>query len=167
MSQFRDVAAAVETQLNDDSVKFQYGRDELAKHEQKRRIVWVRKLGVFEAPKNQGGKSVNGSGGVEQRIRIAFMKVEEVEAHIYAENEDSCEVLFDAVLAAIKRVGVWILQPVRYEWQTELDGISASRQRQPKIMLVLQSRILVADEESTLVVITDIQHSCKLNGEQG
>lgn len=148
-TKFELIVDAIHAQLADPTVLRQTGRLSIRENAPTRRIVWVREPGEVTPPRNIGGKL---SGGV--RYRQVYTREELVEAHLYAENEETIELLLDGLLAAIHLVGGPSIKPSRYEWETETERGAAHLSSQPKIRLELTFMIPVFDERLPLTPLT-------------
>lgn len=136
------------------------GRKYLAKHDQKRRMVWVPVDSPVEPPKTTGGRRV-GTGATQTVVVDAFIRVETVEVFIFAEDEDTIEALFDNLLGVMKRVISGGLLAGPYRWLTEEDGGSGWVLRQPAIMCRFSFRIPVPRESKAVVILTGEDHTCE------
>lgn len=171
MSVLTDIVADIHGTLNDASVKALLGRKALTKHEQTRRVVWIRGTGSrVSRPVDVGGKLVTNNDATQDRHAPIYTMQESVEAHIYAEDEDACEQLFSNLLAAMKTALGSAWEPGRYEWQTETgsDGVNTGYAvRGCKIQFDSTWMIPSTGEIKPLTILTDQTHVCKIESPDG
>src|SRR5690348_8841841 len=120
-TRLREVAEDVHALLNaaltpEDQVKDCHDRVALTQHQQQRRIVWLTEGGTTEPPKQAGGRRP--TDGTEYRIVACRVRVERVEAHLFAESRERTEELLDAVIAALCQT-LQVVEIPGYEWITE------------------------------------------------
>lgn len=148
-TKFEQIVEAIHAELNDPTVLRQTGRLAVKENQQLRRVVWIREPSDITPPRNVGGKL---AGGV--RYRQVYTREERVEAHVYAEDEDTIELLLDNLLGAMHVVGGPSIQPSKYAWETERAEGAAHLTSQPKIQLELTFMIPVFDERRPLTPLT-------------
>lgn len=153
--------AAIESALNDPSVKFQLGRIKNQENTQLRRVVWVRAGGTVQPPERTGAKLNSGS-----RVKQAYTLDDRVEAHIYAEDDDLTEQLMHNVLAALNRAAGRSIVPLSYRWPTEEDGKADISLRQPKVVLLFEIHVPVLDVIESLTTIAAFNHTGTMDGEE-
>ncbi|MBA2724282.1 MAG: hypothetical protein H0U56_15620 [Methylibium sp.] len=139
-------------------MRMQRGRVALAEETQLRRIVWVRAPSRIEATTRAGGTL---QGTTEQdRIKYAYVRVEHVEAHLYAETEDAAELLLDQVLGVLADLLGPSVVPTGYTWVTETEEGAGIAVRQPKIRLDVTVRMPASKEVHPLIEATLQDHMC-------
>lgn len=159
-SRLERAARKIHDELGDPSVECAIGRNELARHGQKRRIVWVHGQGRVERPRQAGGRVV-GSEANGTRQTATWMRLEAVEVHIYAEDERAIDELFDRLLVAIDEA---YPNPeiTGYTWTTDEPGQNGLTLRQPKIVLLLMLRFPVIAEIQQLAPLQGESHECMI-----
>lgn len=146
----------VHTELDDDSVVHYVGRRFLAAHKQQRAVVWVPVSSPIEPATRAGGRTIDG-----QRRSDVFTRIESFEAHIYAENNETVDLLFDALLGACKRTVHTSMNVGRYSWASEEQDGTNWTLRQPKIVCQIAFQMPVAREQLKLHEITLQDHTCE------
>lgn len=176
-SRLEQLSDHVEGILKDPTVKFFVGKKFLANHEQRRRVVWTRsdqESRVEKNPRNAGGQKFDENGKPKKENEVAetqtetreiqgLRRVEAAEFHLYAEGPAELDDLWDAFLAAFRKIpGVITVnenQGITYVIQ-ELD---AETERQPKLTAIIYFYIPVATETKKLVKITSVTHTCDID----
>jgi len=153
------ISEAVHDKLADASVLRLLGRPAIAEHEQSRRVVWVNEPSRVEPAKATGGTRVASASGVgDDRIRKVYTRQQVLSLHIYAEDAEQTEILFDGMLAAMHLAyGAGII-PGSYEWESERADIAGNALRQPKIRLEIVVMMPVSDEAKGLRTIDQFIH---------
>jgi hypothetical protein len=155
-SQLEVSTIQVHQTLNDSSVARRWGAFRLKGIDQKRRVVWVRVTSPLEAPKQGNGQQQNGETG--QRFGLACIRVQNVDAHVYAETEARCDHLLKQVMAAIAQTvpqHVFISE----DWPLETEE-NASSTRYAKAVLRVQFRLTVANVIQPLRLVAGEGHEC-------
>jgi hypothetical protein len=156
------LAEAAHAALGDSSIKLLFGRKHLTDHEQRRRIVWLHAPSSIAKPDRTGhtlvGTDVNG-----QRMRAAWMRSENAEIHIFAEDAGKLDApntgLFDRFLVALEEADPRV-QFNGYSWPSDAPQEAGHTQRQPWIRLLASFRFPVTDQRNQLVVVTAETHEC-------
>jgi hypothetical protein len=161
-TRLQELVTAIHATLNDASVAARVGRVYLDEHDQARRVVWVREGGDVEPPKQAGGRLVPGAtpDDPDFRVRACKIRVERVQAHIYAEEEDLAENLLDAIIAAVC-LTVPTVRMTGYDWVTEEAEHAGRTLRTSKVVLKMQGfRLPVPDEIRQLEPVQAVDHVC-------
>jgi hypothetical protein len=167
MSIFGGIVDSIHAKLNDATVKKLLGRKALSEHQQQRRIVWIRRPSPVVNPQNVGGKL---TASTTQRTRTAYVIEQAIEANIYAESEDTLEVLVGNLLAAISLVLGPRAQKMVVDWETETDAPGVAKGhlvRGCKALLLLSIAVPVTDEIAELVTIEEQGHDGNFENAQG
>lgn len=158
-SRLEDITIEIHERLNDATLERRFGRKELQHHDQERRIVWVRVLSPIDTPKRAGATMV--VGDPEHRVNVCQIRVETVEAHIFAETDELIDQLLDNVIAAcwltLQSVAV---QFTNYSWVSQYENEAGETLRTEKVVLRLSFRLPVPEEIKQLTPITEISHVC-------
>lgn len=157
ISRLEEFTVSIHETLADSSVKRLFGRKSLAHQEQARRIVWVRTRGDIEAPRQAGGREVPPAttppGGTTYRVRACCLRIERVEAHIFAEDDEKLDALLDNLLAAI-----YLTIPTPsfsgFAFPSQEEGKDGESLRTQKCVLTVAFRCPVPDEIKPLAPIT-------------
>jgi|WetSurMetagenome_2_1015567.scaffolds.fasta_scaffold18131_2 hypothetical protein len=146
---WRQVGEAVHTKLGDETVKALYGRTELYKHEQLRRVVWIPVSSTISPPRNVGGKVRTDENGHRVSNNSVYTFEYALEAHLFAADEEQTELLaLDLLVASYERFQA-SAQPRSLVWQTEQEGSGGATKRQPKAVLTIVFRLPVLMQRST------------------
>lgn len=153
------LAEKIHEQLNDQTVKSAFGRKEVARNDQRRRVVWVPVGGPLTPPEKRSAGTVVPNGTGQARRHDVVLRQERVQVHVTAESDESLEQLFENLLAAI---GLTIPRPTwhEYRWVTEEEGQAGDSLRVPKIRFEITIQLPVAEEIKPLTVVTGEDHTC-------
>jgi hypothetical protein len=157
MTRLEEFATDVHAVLGDDTVKPYFDATALQEHKQQRRIVWVTPGGTTEAPRQGGGRPP--VDGTQFRIQACRMRVENVDAHVYAENRETTEVLLDNLIAAVC-LTLAVVEIPTYTWETEEIGNAGRTLRIAHCILRIYLRLPVPDQIRPLLPITGIEDEC-------
>jgi hypothetical protein len=150
MSRISDFVSAVATELDDDSVDFVIGKAKEGQHGQRRRVHWYRLGGEIEKNTRQGGTLTDTE---TTRTVAVWQREERIVARIFAESEDTIDVLLDNLIVAIDRTaGVSAFTKADYIWHE-----NEIAQRAPMVELEFRLALPVADEITALVVIEAVE----------
>ena len=158
------LAILIHEQLADPTVKRLMGRKNLTVGEQPRRIVWIHSPSTVDLPDQAGGELL-GENANGERHRFVWLRLENVEIHVFAENEETVEQLFDKLLGAIA-VKVPRVRMDGYTWTNDEEGQAGFNERQAKIVLRCAFRLKVSDEQKPLAPVTGTEHNCQLITEE-
>lgn len=153
-------AASIEAELNDPSVAFIVAgnlKNEGLNH-QRRRVHCYRLGGTIEAPERAGGTVVethpleadaNIFDAGKSRVPTVWNRREHIELRIFAESEETLDVLLDNIITAIDRSAPnGGIEWEEYTWIENEIG-----QRQPMIPLRLWAMFPVAEEIKKLTIL--------------
>jgi hypothetical protein len=156
-TRLEEFATAVHAALGDPSVKAYFDATALQEHKQRRRIVWVTPGGTTETPRQSGGMPP--SDGSKMRIQACRVRVENIDAHIYAENRETTEILLDNLIAAV----CLTINPAEmptYTWETETLDNAGRTLRIAHCILRIYLRLPVPDEIKQLFPIRGVEDEC-------
>jgi hypothetical protein len=173
MSDLEVVTVRIHRQLNDPSVQRVFGAMGLHQHAGGRRIVWVRVQSPVEPPKQAGGRmqSRQGAQGEQpkpqdgSRWRLARVRVQTVDAHIYGEDDGVIDETIKNLIAAVETE----CPQVNYifeDWPLDTEEM-ANLTRYPKAVLRMQIRLTVSDEVLPLKPALGEAHSCGILRDDG
>lgn len=131
-----------------------WGKEDLAKKEQIRRIVFVPSPSSVEMPRTAGGFPLEVDGEMT-RSSDAAVRVENHECHLFGENEEVVDKAFDAFIASAKRVLEQHVIFGEYEWDP-----SALADRGACIVFAVAFRLPAPAERAPLIPITAELHQC-------
>jgi hypothetical protein len=170
MSDLELVTVKIHQQMNDPRVARGWGHKDLDKHAAAPRVVWVRQQSPIESPKQAGGRLQGKQGEQEgtgvpvaqdgSRWRIARVRVQTVDVHLYGRTEAETDRLLKNVIAAIETA--W--PQVSYIFE---DWTEDSHTHLPKAVMRLQLRLTVADEVQPLKLVEGEAHECGILQEDG
>lgn len=152
-----EFATEVHALLNDATVKKCDDVASLQRHEVRRRITWLTPGGTTEPPRQAGGRAP--SDGTAYRIQACRIRVEHIDAHIFAESREMTERLLDNVIAASCTVAR-VLEIPSYRWETEERENSGKVLRAHECILRINLRLPVPEQILPLVAITSQDHEC-------
>lgn len=144
MSRFTDLIDTFETEFNDSSVTFVVGNENKRRRGSRRRIHFYRTGGPIVTHSRTGGTKV----GIE-RVTCSFERRGVIEAHIFAESDDTSETILDNLIATIYRTLELGFEFLGYDWDD--DQVN---QRGPYIILRFSVAHPVPNENSELVTLT-------------
>lgn len=157
MSRFSDFVDKIENELNDSSVKFvKSSPDRAGQHGPRRRIHFYLSGGDIEKTSQAGGRIVD---GYQVRAPVVYERLERIEIVVFAENQDTLDVLIDNLINAIDHSspnGGVLFSSYEYDY----DQYS---KRIPIIRMVVEVKLPVTDEQKDLVIITDESHICRFD----
>lgn len=156
-SRLEQLTLDIHETLNDATVEHRFGRKHLEHHDQERRIVWVRAPSRLEEPRQAAARKVVGT--TEYRVTTCVDRMDAVEAHIWAEDDESIDQLLDNLVAAIcltQRFMAW--GGYTYASQEPKEGGETARTE--KIILRVSFRLPVPEEIKPLKVIIGLDHEC-------
>lgn len=173
MSGLELVTVEVHRQLNDPTVARVFGAKGLSQHGQPRRVVWVRTQSPIESPKQAGGRQQGQQGQQGEqpkpqqgsRWRLARVRVQTVDAHIYGEHDGAIDSILKNVIAAVERAWPQVTY-IFEDWPQDTEA-NANLTHYPKAVLRMQLRITVADEVQPLRPVVGEEHECGLLLEDG
>src|SRR5690606_23692469 len=116
-TRLKRIARQVHEALDDLSILDRHDRNALAEHSQLRRIVWLTEGGTGEAARQAGGRPA--SHAPDLRCVSTWVRIENAQAHIYAEDRATCELLLDRVIAALDETCGPSFAGFSYRWVTE------------------------------------------------
>lgn len=159
------LAEATHEALGDKTVKLLFGRENLKGHEKLRRIIWCHAPSSIEKADHTSGRVEGfetnaGGNSVGKRFRSFWLRIENAEIHIYAENDGATDRLFEALLNAIANVAPDARMSAGYVWPSDLPNEAGHNQRQPWIVLRCGFPLNVVEEEKQLFVVTGQEHDC-------
>ena len=145
----------------DTSVAFSFGELKRAHHAQRRRVVFVRTGGALESPRNVGGVWVSDSF---ESAELRFAAVEDVTAHIYAEDDATVEAIHRSLVVLISNCLLGAVKFEKYIWRTEQEGDARVTNWVRKIEQPMTWRLGVTDTPIPLVRIeaSGFTHECEL-----
>lgn len=158
MSRFVDLVSDIETTMGDSTVTFVVGNDKNRKRGPRRRIHWVRRGGPV-VPSSRAGATLVGDDSSGDRVRTPLNRIGLIEAHIFAEDDDTTEDLLDNTIAAIYQTftGAGGVEFVEYDWDD--DQIN---QRGPYTVLSFSVTYPVSDEIKPLTELTAQEQTCEI-----
>jgi hypothetical protein len=139
------------------TISCEFGRLGLQEFGKPRRIVWISPGGVVDPAKRTNG-TVTDETGKTERISVVAYRTEDVEAHIFAEDDEAGEAIFDALLAAVHlELGPNAPFPWKYGWAGDSHDAGAVN-KMPKILLMFTARMPVSEQALGLRKIAHFQH---------
>lgn len=169
MTRLEEVATAVHALLDEGAVEpneigIAHDAVALQQHQKQRRIVWLTTGGAIEPPRQAGGRVP--SDGTAARVRLCKVRVERVEAHIFAETRELTEILLDNVIAALTHVLELVEMP-SYDWETEVTERAGKVLRSQHCVLHFLLRLPVPDQIRELRTVAGIEDVCGTLAEDG
>lgn len=156
-SRLQEFAELVHDELGDATVVAKHDRVALQQHQQRRRIVWLTEGGQTIPPAQRGATfSIDGVG---QRIQICRMRVEHVDAHLFAEDRETTEHLLDNVIAAVCNV-LKVVEIPSYTWESEDNAEAGRALRGAHCVLRINLHLFVPQEIKPLRLITGVEDVC-------
>lgn len=154
MSRLSALADTVHTLLDDATVLKVIGQQNKGRNLQRRRIHWYRMGGEITFPKQAGGR-VNSAGDdvTGTREPAVWMRLETVTCHLFAESEETLDVLLDSWIVALDNTAPnGSVQFTDYSWDsTDADEFA---KRTPMVAASFVIKLPVVDEIGQLVEIT-------------
>jgi hypothetical protein len=134
-----------------------FGMLALKEFKGKRCIVWNSPGGVVDPAKRTNGTIATEAGKTE-RISIVSNRVEDVEAYVFAENDEIAEAVFDALLAAVHlELGPNAPYPWKYGWAGDSQDAN-SLNKSPMCVLRFTALMPVSEQALGLRTIEHIYH---------
>lgn len=161
-TRLEEIAVAVHQRLNaalppEAQIKAYHDRVALTAHQQRRRIVWLTEGGTTQPPRQGGGRPP--TDGTPVRAQSCRMRVEEADAHIFAENRERTEELLDALIAAVCTV-LAVVEIPTYRWVTEEVTQAGQALRVAYCVLRILIRLPVPEEIAALSPILGVDDIC-------
>lgn len=154
-----NAVVAIRETLADDTVAHLVGEKHLGAHQQARCVVWaIRPSRITRPERTTGGAFA--SGAEAERTTATRVRLEFVQAYLYAEDSTAVELLLDNLLAAIDNTFGSEAEPDEYEWITQQPGSAGHMNRGELIRLDVTFRWLVLKEISPLAIMTSLEHGC-------
>lgn len=162
LAEFADL---VHAKLNDPTVKKLDDVEALQKHEERRRIVWVTPGGTVEQPRQAGGRMP--TDGTQFRIQLCKVRVENVDAHIFAETRERTEQLLDNVIAALCITAESGIEMPTYTWVTQERDNAGKVLRAQYCVLRFRLRLPVPEQIKPLGTFNAVDDVCGMLDEDG
>ena len=106
MSRISAFATAVHATLADATVQEVVGQKNKGRNRQRRRVHWYRQGGTIEPPHQAGGRiPEDETEATGNRQPTIWQRQEEIVCHIFAESEDTLEILLDNWIVALDKYG--------------------------------------------------------------
>lgn len=156
MSRFTSFVDAVHARLDDSTVTKVVGAINKGKLVSRRHITWFRDGGAIEVP-DRGGAGKTEAGTVRQPSN--WNREEVIVAQVYAESDDTFDLLFDNVIASIDKTA----GPGSVIWQGYESAFDEYAKRGVMAQLTFSLKLPVADEIKQLVTITAEELECKFD----
>lgn len=154
MSRLSDFADSVHVALNDATVEKVIGQKNGNRHGKRRRLHWYRISGQIVPARQTGGTEENGN-----RSPTELTRLETVQCNVFAETEDTLDVLIDNVIAAIQGDAPGgSVQWGDYTWAHDEYA-----KRGVMVPLTFEIRLPVLSEQKALVTITDEDLTCEID----
>lgn len=161
-TRLREFAELVHVELADATVRAAHDAVGLQQHQPERRIVWLTQGGTTE-PARQAGARVVGN----DRVRASRNRVEHVDAHVFAENRETTEMLLDNLIAAVGNTLNGVVEMPTYRWESEEPDEAGRARRTAHCVLRINLRLPVPDEIRPLHPITGVEDVCGTLDEGG
>lgn len=158
MGRLQDFVDSVEAKLVEGGVTdvdMRVGRKAFSFHGAKRRICWIEPRGKLVPPLQAGGRQVGSTRAPACKTREA-----EVHAFIYGGLDDTTEQLFEALVAAICKLGEARYEMPSYRWVTEEEANAGHTNRTDCIELTVIARLPIQEEVKPLREVTGVDDVC-------
>lgn len=162
LSEFADLVHAA---LGDSTVTKRDDVGSLQQHDVRRRIVWLTQGGQVEQPRQAGGRPP--TDGTAYRIQACKVRVEDVQAHLFAETRERTEQLLDSVIAAVCTVVQAAIEMPRYVWETQERENAGKVLRAEHCVLHIRLRLPVPEEIRPLGTFDSVDDVCGTLDEDG
>jgi hypothetical protein len=143
-----------------DAIPFAFGELERATEDALRRVVFVRLGGALVEPNHAGGIYISPAF---TSAELRFAAIEDVTAHIYAEDSGTVEAIHRNLVILIADCLLKAATFEKYIWRTEQPGEAQHTNRQHKIEQPMTWRLGVTDAPIPLVRIegSGFSHECE------